>query len=192
MHLLIAHKDAAARAALARAVTGGNDSELEIVECGEATEALELLLREDSPRIAVVDWDLPDLDGPELCRLVRDFHLGGPPYIVLLAGPCHPDIEEGLRAGANDCIRTPARAAEIRERVDAARRFVGVPWEHAARSEGGQSAARNVAGAAALQALVSRDDDGPAFDALAGRASGAGATPPEGGGTELQAILRES
>ena len=168
MHLLIAHKDAAARAALARAVTGGNDcgndSELEIVECGEATEALELLLREDSPRIAVVDWDLPDLDGPELCRLVRDFHLGGPPYIVLLAGSCHPDIEEGLRAGANDCIRTPARAAEIRERVDAARRFVGVPWEHAARSEGGQSAARHVAGAEASQS----------------------------GGTEFQAMLRES
>ena len=192
MHLLIAHRDAAARAALARAITGPDDPGLEIVECGEATEALELLLREDSPRIAVVDWDLPDLDGPELCRLVRDFHLGGPPYIVLLAGSRHPNIEEGLSAGANDCIRTPARAAEIRERMDAGRRFVGVPWERVARSDGERSAATHVSGAAALQAVVSRDDDDPAWDALAGRPTGAGAAASESGGAELQAMLHES
>jgi DNA-binding response OmpR family regulator len=133
MELLIAHKDAAARAALARAITIGGSEDLEVIESGDGTETLELLLRDDAPRLAVVDWDLPGLDGPELCRLVRDFHLSGPPYIVLLAARCHPDIEEGLEAGANDCIRTPAGAAEIRERVIAGRRFVEVPWEKAAR-----------------------------------------------------------
>ncbi len=133
MQLLIAHQDATARKALARAIVSGKDRDLEVIESGEGTEALEVLLQDDAPRLAVVDWDLPGLDGPELCRLVRDYHLSGPPYVVLLATSRHPDIEAGLEAGANDCIRTPARAAEIRERVDAGRRFVEVPWERAAR-----------------------------------------------------------
>jgi DNA-binding response OmpR family regulator len=159
MQLFIAHKEAAARAALARAISDGWDGELEVIESGEGTEAVEVLLQDDAPRLAVVDWDLPGLDGPELCRLVRDFHLGGPPYIVLLAASRHADIEEGLEAGANDCIRTPARAAEIRDRVDAGRRFVQVPWERAGRG-------------AMLEAVNSRDTD----DAASGSADVRAAT----------------
>ena len=133
MELLIAHEDIATRGAIANALVDGRDGGLLVIEVDEGMEALELLLGEDAPRLAVVDWDMPGLDGPELCRLVRDFHLGGPPYIVLLADDSHPDIQSGLEAGANDCIRTPASAAEIRERVDAGWDFVKVPWEQANR-----------------------------------------------------------
>jgi CheY-like chemotaxis protein len=184
MQLLIAHKDAAARASLARAITSGGGGGLEVIESGEGTEALELLLADDAPRLAVVDWDMPGLEGPELCRLVRDFHLGGPPYIVLLAAGRHPAIEEGLEAGANDCIRTPASAAEIGERVVAGRRFVEVPWERAARGaslaavrspdvdvEAWEQASRGVH----LEAVHSPDVDVEALDSI-----------------ELQAVLREA
>jgi CheY-like chemotaxis protein len=179
MQLLIAHKDAAVRAALTRAIVVGRDGDLEVVESGVGTDALELLLQDDSPRLAVVDWDLPELDGPELCRLVRDFHLGGPPYIVLLAaGHHHPDIESALEAGANDCIRTPAPAAEIRERVDAGRRFVEVPWERAARG-------------APLEAVRARDLDDDDWDLVESRDEHAGRGAPERHTTELEAVLRE-
>jgi len=133
MQVLIAHRDPEVRASLANAITSGLDSDLDVVERSRGTEALELLLRETAPRLAVVDWDLPELEGPEICRIVRDFHLGGPPYIVLLASTQHPEVEQGLLAGANDCIRTPAQASEIRERVEAGRRFIEVPWEDSAR-----------------------------------------------------------
>ena len=119
MQLLIAHKDIAARAALAKAIAGIEDNDFEVIESGEGEETLELLLDDHSPSLAVIDCDLPNLDGPEICRLVRDFSTGGPTYVVLLAGSHHPDIETGLEAGANDCIRTPARASEIREHVHA-------------------------------------------------------------------------
>lgn len=180
MQLLIAHKDATARAALATAIVGGEDGDFELIEFGDGTESVELLLQDDAPRLAVVDWDLPGVDGPELCRLVRDFHHDGPPYIVLLAAGRHADIEAGLEAGANDCIRTPARAAEIRERVDAGRRFVEVPWERAARG-------------ATLEAVRSRDTDDEAWDLLEIRdehtGDGAGAlTHPK---AELQAVLNQ-
>src|SRR5665647_1790236 len=107
MQLLIAHKDSAARAALAKAIASGQDGDLDVIESGEGMEALELLLQEHAPRLAVVDWDMPGLDGPELCRLVRNYHLDGPPYIVLLAAGRHADIEawdpaesRGVHAGA--------------------------------------------------------------------------------------------
>jgi DNA-binding response OmpR family regulator len=178
MQLLIAHKAAAARAALTWAITDGWDGDFEVIESGEGTQAVELLLQDDAPRLAVVDWDLPGLDGPELCRLVRDYHPGGPPYILLLAAGRHPDIGAGLEAGANDCIRTPAGAAEIRDRVDAGRRFVQVPWERAARG-------------ATLEAGRSRDtdDDPPAPPESHDVCAGAGA--PRHRKVELQAVRSE-
>jgi len=179
MQLLIAHKDAAARAALARAIAGGREAEAEVIETGVGEEALEVLLQDEAPRLAVVDWDLPGLDGPELCRLVRDFHLGGPPYIVLLAASRHPDIETGLEAGANDCIRTPAPAAEIRERVDAGRRFVEVPWERAERGK-------------MLEAVRSRDEDDDPWGPPEGHGGPADAADPARAKLELWAVLSES
>jgi CheY-like chemotaxis protein len=178
MQLLIAHKDSAARAALARAISSGGDEDLEVIESGDGTEALELLFQDDAPRLAVVDWDMPGLDGLELCRLVRDFRLGGPPYIVLLAAGRHPDIEEALEAGANDCVRTPAGAAEIRERVDAGRRFVEVPWERAARG-------------ASLEAVRSPDSDVEAWDLPETRGAPAAAGGRAHHGVELQAVKTE-
>jgi len=178
MQLLIAHKTAAARAALTRAITGGRDGDLEVIECGDGTEAVELLLQDDAPRLAVVEWDLPGVDGLELCRLVRNYHLGGPPYIVLLAAGGHPDIEAGLEAGANDCLPTPARAAEIRERVDAGRRFVQVPWERAARG-------------AMLEAVRSRDMDDDPWAPPESHDVCAGAGAPTHRKVELQAVRSE-
>ena len=178
MQLLIAHKDAAARVALTQAIADGWDGELDIIESGDGEAALELLLDEDAPRLAVVDWDLPGLDGPELCRLVRDFHLGGPPYVVLLAESHHADVRPGLEAGANDCIRTPAGAAEIHERVDAGRRFVEVPWGKSGRGS-------------TLVAVRTQEMDDAAWDLLQGcevRSSSGG---PARRAPELQAVLQE-
>ena len=119
MRVLIAHRSSTSRAALADAVPRDGQEPPEIIESADGHEALEMLLGEDPPTIAVVDWDLPAVDGPELCRLVRDFHLSSPPYIVVLAAATHSDTYDALGAGADDCVRTPATAAAIRERLAA-------------------------------------------------------------------------
>jgi CheY-like chemotaxis protein len=178
MQVLIAHRDAAVRASLTKAITGGLDSDLDVVERDRGTAALELLLQEKAPRLAVVDWDMPGLDGPELCRIVRDFHLGGPPYVVLLASADHPNVEEGLLAGANDCIRTPARASEIKERVEAGRSFIEVPWECASRNLG-------------LEAVIAHDDEDEAWGGPAGGSAGAGSGASSPVRAELQAVLHQ-
>jgi len=54
------------------------------VVCANGTEAVERLLMDDAPRIAVLDWVMPGMDGVDVCRAVRDAHPPVPPYLILL------------------------------------------------------------------------------------------------------------
>ncbi len=122
MQLLIAHGDAATRHALTRVAVGVDGGRLEVIESGDGQEALERLLAADAPALALVDWNLPGIDGRELCRLVCQFHEASPPYIILLAH-LGDEIARGLDAGASDCVRAPAYGAELRARIEAGRRI---------------------------------------------------------------------
>jgi DNA-binding response OmpR family regulator len=161
MQLLIAHRNDASRLALklvAAALPGGD---VEVIESGEGAETLELLLAAESSIVAVVDWDLPGCEGPELCRLVRAYRHAGPPYIILLAHKdCRP--AEGLEAGADDCVRTPANADELRARINVGRRFMDLPWERVIQAETGEPqgvAEPHIYAVPELDAQRSPDDD---------------------------------
>jgi DNA-binding response OmpR family regulator len=108
VRLLIAHGSQAAQEALAEAVQQGVEETLDIVTASEGSEALELLLQDDPPDLALVDWDLPAIEGPEMCRLVRDFHQGHDTWLAVLAAAEHTDTADAWRAGASACIPTPA------------------------------------------------------------------------------------
>jgi DNA-binding response OmpR family regulator len=126
MNVLIAHADEAERRRLAGALVSRGYTVIE-ADSGEA--ALDILMAAGAPRLAVIDWEVPGLEGPEVCRLLRDFHLGHPPYIILLGAPGGDlAIPEGLRAGANDVLPGPAPTAELRERVEFGRHVVELPW----------------------------------------------------------------
>ena len=128
MDVLIAHGTEGSRRSLA---TSLETLGLQLREAADGPEALEALLADEPPRVAIVDWDLPRIEGPELCRLVRDFHIVDPPYIMLLAGSAHhEEVERGLIAGAHDCVRTPVTSKELLARVEMARRVVELPWGH--------------------------------------------------------------
>lgn len=129
MDVLIAHGSDAARRGLAQALAR---QDLSLVQAADGEQALDTLLREDAPRLALVEWDLPGIDGPELCRLVRQYHLAAPPYVILLTpADLRRDVTVGLEAGANDCVRTPAHDDELGERVEFGRRMVELPWGRA-------------------------------------------------------------
>ncbi len=118
VRVLIAHESQATRDALADAVRRGGDEPLEIVTASEGSEALELLLQDDPPEVALVDWDLPAIEGPEMCRLVRDFHQGHDTWLVVLAAAQHTDMVDAWRAGAAACISTPVSPGALRACVD--------------------------------------------------------------------------
>ena len=155
MRVLIAHRSSTSRAALAEAVPRDGQTPPEIIESADGHEALEMLLGEDPPALAVVDWDLPAVDGPELCRLVRDFHLSSPPFIVVLAAATHSDTYDAFGAGADDCVRTPATAAAIRERLEAA---VVAVRERQADDDNDRASVR-----ATLEAICTSDADAVDF-----------------------------
>jgi DNA-binding response OmpR family regulator len=126
MDVLIAHGSEASRRKLVRTLGGQG---VGLVEAADGDVALDLLMTTGAPRLALVDWDLPGLEGPELCRLLRDFNLGRPPYIILLSQAGRAcDVAAGLQAGANDIVLLPVAAKELRARVEYGRRVVELPW----------------------------------------------------------------
>jgi DNA-binding response OmpR family regulator len=127
MRLLIAHRSTEAQAALADAVGRGAKEPVEVTMSGDGPETLELLLQDEPPEVAMVDWDLPGIDGPEMCRLVRDFHQGHDSWLIVLAGSVHRATGEAWRAGADDCVSTPAPAAELRACVEKGLRAMRAP-----------------------------------------------------------------
>lgn len=127
MRLLIAHRSTEAQAALAGAVRRGAEESIEVTVSGDGAETLELLLQDEPPEVAMVDWDLPGIDGPEMCRLVRDFHHGHDTWLVVLAGSDHRATGEAWRAGADDCVSTPAPSADLRESVEKGLRAMRAP-----------------------------------------------------------------
>lgn len=168
MRLLIAHGDAAARLALVRVAAAVGGGDLGVIESGQGVEALETLLSDGSPAIALVDWDLPECDGLELCRQVRTYHKAGPPYIILLA-KSGDNVAEGLEAGADDCVRTPVPADELRARIGVAWRFATLPWAQAMNA--GPSA-EDEDGGAAVELSAQRSINGDELDGDHARDSG--------------------
>ena len=116
MVVLIADDDPVSRRALEAALTGwGYD--VEVVNDGQ--QALDALLRESAPaRLAVLDWMMPGLDGPEVCRIVRARSQGPYAWLLLLtARKKGSDLIAGLEAGADDYIRKPFDPGELKGRL---------------------------------------------------------------------------
>src|ERR1044072_5766429 len=96
-----------------------------VVDTAEnGAEALTKIL-EGQYHILLTDWDMPGMDGPTLCKRVRDANLSTYIYILLLTGHLTTDdLVVGLGAGANDYGPKPANQAELLARLSAGSRIV--------------------------------------------------------------------
>jgi diguanylate cyclase (GGDEF)-like protein len=76
-----------------------------------------------SPDVLITDWMMPELDGPELCRRVRDRTDDGYTYVILATAlGRHEHVLEGMESGADDYLTKPIAAFDLRTRLIAARR----------------------------------------------------------------------
>lgn len=122
MKLLIAEDDLSSQRML-KTILG--KAGYEPIVAGEGHAACELLLKPDAPKLAIIDWMMPGMDGVEVCRRVREINTNEPLYLILLTSRDNKaDIVNGLRAGANDYIIKPYNVDELRARVDIGRRVV--------------------------------------------------------------------
>ena len=116
MKILVADDDSISRTLMQR-ILQKFGYEVILAETGRM--AVEILSRPDGPRLALIDWMMPELDGPGLCREVRELNReGGYTYIVLLTSKeSREDLVEGLEAGADDYVTKPCQPAELRARL---------------------------------------------------------------------------
>ncbi|HDP33655.1 MAG TPA: diguanylate cyclase [Candidatus Hydrogenedentes bacterium] len=127
MRILVAEDDATSRVMLDGILRQWGFTP--VVTC-DGREALGALLASDAPRLAILDWNMPELDGPEVCRLVKKEKAENPPYLILLtARDDKGDIVVGLESGANDFISKPYSVKEFRARVDVGRKMVELQSE---------------------------------------------------------------
>ncbi len=89
----------------------------EVVGASSGHEALALLESESSPRIALLDWQLKGVDGVEICRRIRVRPESPSVHIVLLIPGSKENLAEGLNAGADDFLRKPVDAQELKARL---------------------------------------------------------------------------
>jgi len=124
VRLLIAEDDRTTSHLLTRlASTWG----YEVVACRHGLEALAILAAEAAPELAVLDWMLPEMDGPEICRRLRAYPRtqDSRPYVLMLTSRTGlADVVEGLDAGADDYLTKPFSASELSARLRAGARTV--------------------------------------------------------------------
>lgn len=122
MRILIAEDDLTSRLVLAGMLQHHGH---EVVEAGDGAAAWEALQQPDAPRLVILDWMMPELDGLEVVRRVRALPTDRPPHIIMLTARSEKaDIIAGLEAGANDYLGKPFDPGELRARIEVGRRMV--------------------------------------------------------------------
>jgi DNA-binding response OmpR family regulator len=97
----------------------------EVIHAGDGVEAWQVLQAAQGPRVAILDWMMPGLDGLEICKLARDHPDTSTAYLILLtARKGEDDKVTGLVYGADEYLVKPVSLEELRGRLLAARRVV--------------------------------------------------------------------
>src|SRR4051794_20936603 len=114
--ILVAEDDLLTRMTLERSVVQWG---YQLVSATDGETARELL-RTRTIDVCLLDWDLPQLNGIELCQWLRTQTTSHAPYVVLIAGTEQPaEIQAGYEAGANDYVTRPCDLKYLRRRIAA-------------------------------------------------------------------------
>ena len=113
MARILAVDDESAIRNLLERTLGKDGHEVRCAACGEEALALRL----DRYDLVLLDVMMPGMDGFELCRRMRD--LTDAPILFLTAKAAEEDAVFGLGVGADDYVRKPFGAAELRAKVAA-------------------------------------------------------------------------
>jgi DNA-binding response OmpR family regulator len=124
MRALIADRDLATAAVISRTVGAWG---FEVVVANDGNEVWECLSGNPPPSLAIVDWQMPGLDGPEFCRRLRADPVRAHVYLLLLTGRGRTaDLVEHFEAGADDYLVKPVTMHALRARLHVGVRVVSL------------------------------------------------------------------
>jgi phosphoserine phosphatase RsbU/P len=142
MRILIAEDDRTSLDVLSGVLKNGGH---EVLETSDGVEAWDVLRTASAPRLAILDWMMPGMDGLEVVRRVRSLGSHHPPYLIMLtARTQEADIISGLEAGTNDYLAKPFHAGELLARVEVGRRMMEMQDALAAKVEDLQHALEEI------------------------------------------------
>jgi diguanylate cyclase (GGDEF)-like protein len=102
----------------------------EVIAACDGLEALEVLQQQDAPALAILDWMMPGLTGPEVCARIRQRAREPYTYILLLTSKSlKEDLIEGMESGADDYVTKPFDRHELQVRLRAGKRLVDMQAE---------------------------------------------------------------
>jgi len=120
--VLIADDDPVSRLVLESFLADWNH---ETVVATDGAQAWKVLQEEDSPSLAILDWMMPHMDGPQICRELRRRLNREYVYIILLTAKAQKqDLIDGLEAGADDYLAKPFDKSELKARLRAGARII--------------------------------------------------------------------
>ena len=129
--LLIAEDHDAARNALKSLLEWKGFS---VTTAADGEAALKIMTSDDAPSIALLDWEMPGMSGPDICRALRSNPAGRYRYlIVITAREGEEDIAEAMAAGADDFVRKPFGVPEVVARIRNGQRTLKLERNLAAR-----------------------------------------------------------
>lgn len=133
MKILIAEDDLTSRIVIAGILKNEGH---EVIVTTNGKEAWQVLQQVDAPAMVILDWMMPEVDGPEVVRRVRAMQTNRPSYIIILTTKGEKeDIIAGLKAGANDYLTKPFDPGELYARVEVGRRMIEMQNSLAAKIE---------------------------------------------------------
>jgi len=97
----------------------------EVLTAVDGNQAWELFTEQDAPRIFLLDWVMPGINGIDLCAKIRNSSQTSYSYIVILTAHNNADnVIQGLEAGADDYISKPFNNNELRCRLNIGKRIL--------------------------------------------------------------------
>lgn len=124
MRILIADDDLTSRTVLTSVL---QKLDYDVTALPDGQSAWKALQQNDAPRLVILDWLMPGIDGVELCRRIRSRETDQPPYLILLTTRAEKkDISKGLNSGANDYLTKPFDLSELRARLAVGARMIAL------------------------------------------------------------------
>jgi DNA-binding response OmpR family regulator len=116
MKILIAEDDSVSRRLLqANLIDWG----YEVMVAENGADALRLIENDGLPPLVILDVMMPETDGFEVCRKLREVKTDSPPYIIMLTAKQEKeDVVKGIELGADDYLTKPFNRNELRVRID--------------------------------------------------------------------------
>jgi sigma-B regulation protein RsbU (phosphoserine phosphatase) len=147
MNVLVADDDQASRHLLHSLLSAEHYA---VTEVDNGTSALAVLQDAKDPFVALIDWEMPGMEGTEVCRKTRELTNIQPIHLILLtARDSKSDVVQGLRAGANDYIVKPFNRTELLARVGIGAQMVGLQrslTQHIVELEGALKRVKQLSG----------------------------------------------